>query len=181
MRRLLRRAGVVADVLRLVPNIAATCAACRNWIQPQPASVASVENAEGCNLQVECDSLVAHNKIVFHWNDKSMGWHHAMIVKDRFRKSLISRLAGWCLLYGPKKKPFTDGESGLDKPQQAKDYSISKDITLVIRAPERHAKHIETYCVTSCTVLSHSSMLRASVGCHFPRFCLRPSFVATVS
>eukprot|EP00969_Alexandrium_andersonii_P264551 11692827-Alexandrium_andersonii.AAC.1 len=57
MHRVLKHAGVPDAVLKLNPEIVATCANCRAWAKPPPASVASAELADSFNQQVEGDLM----------------------------------------------------------------------------------------------------------------------------
>ena len=58
MTRLLKHAGIPQDVLAMIPSIVQTCVACRNWAQPLPHTIASVELPEAFNQQVEALSLI---------------------------------------------------------------------------------------------------------------------------
>eukprot|EP00969_Alexandrium_andersonii_P142430 6297916-Alexandrium_andersonii.AAC.1 len=69
MHRVLKHAGVPDAVLKLIPEIVATCTNCRAWAKPPPASVASAELADAFNQQVECDLMLVYDKIVFHCLD----------------------------------------------------------------------------------------------------------------
>ena len=64
MPRVLKHAGVPKEVLDLIPEIVSTCASCRAWARPTPASVASVELAATFNQQVECDLMFFHTYIM---------------------------------------------------------------------------------------------------------------------
>ena len=64
MTRLVRHAGVPAVVLELIPAIISTCASCRAWARPLPASIASVELADTFNQQVECDLMCVYKFII---------------------------------------------------------------------------------------------------------------------
>ena len=60
MDRILKKAGVPNAVCALIPEIVGTCASCRAWRQPPPASVASVELYDTFKQQVEADLMFVY-------------------------------------------------------------------------------------------------------------------------
>ena len=65
MHRILQHAGVPKEVLNLLPGTVHTCASCRAWAKPTPASVASAELADRFNQQVEVDLMFVFSYIIF--------------------------------------------------------------------------------------------------------------------
>ena len=70
MINMFKRVGIATPILDLAPEIVDTCAACRSWSKPLPASVASIEMAETFNDQVEADIVFTHADAVFHSIDR---------------------------------------------------------------------------------------------------------------
>eukprot|EP00971_Amphidinium_carterae_P070838 1401011-Amphidinium_carterae.1 len=57
MVKILKAAGIGDDVLKLLPSIVDTCAACRQWTRPSPEAIPSVQLATSFNIEVEGDLL----------------------------------------------------------------------------------------------------------------------------
>ena len=65
MVRILSRAGVPDETLKLIPEITQTCRICRNWTRPLPHNVASATLPDKFNERVEADIMSVYDKIVF--------------------------------------------------------------------------------------------------------------------
>ena len=54
-------------MLKMIPDIVDTCAACRKWAKPLPDAQTSVEIVDAFNVQVECDLMFVHKYIIMHF------------------------------------------------------------------------------------------------------------------
>ena len=83
MHKLLDRAGVPNEVLKLIPAITQTCGACRNWAKPQPENVTNVDLPDYFNHQVEADLMFVYDNIIFHCIDRCTRWYHSLLITDK--------------------------------------------------------------------------------------------------
>ena len=121
MHRILRQVGVPDNILKLIPGIVATCASCRAWHRPGPASVATAELADTFNQQVEFDLMFMHKYIIFHLIDRCTRWHAACTVPDKHDRTLVNTLDSlWVAHHGPMRELIADGECGLAVAKEAK-------------------------------------------------------------
>ena len=143
MIRLLDRAGV-QNIATLVHEIVDTCAACRKWSKPLPASVASVNVPNAFNEQVECDILFIYDYKIFHMIDRCTRWHAATLVEDKSTESLIGALNdAWITIHGPMKELISDGETAIAEALSSGLFLARHGIKLCPRATDQHARYIE--------------------------------------
>ena len=114
MARTLTHAGTPKRAIDLIPDIVDTCATCRKWIKPLPASVASVNVAEEFNAAIEVDLMFYLDHIILHCICRCTRWHAAIEVKGRDTDTLIEGLHDcWIRIHGPPKELLVDGEGGI--------------------------------------------------------------------
>ena len=143
MQRFLKRAGVSDKTLKLIPDIARTCAVCREWARPGPSNASHVEIPDAFNQQVECDLVFIHKSIIIHFLDRCTRWHAAKVIPDKNAETLINAIDSvWVQLHGPPKEFIMDGEAGVTA-NASKQYFLEKGIKLHIRAKDMHARYIE--------------------------------------
>ena len=102
MEIILKKAGVPNAICALIPEIVRTCASCRAWSRPPPASAASVELADAFNQQVEADLMFVYHYIIFHMIDRCTRWHAACLVNSKEDHVLLDALNTiWVGIHGP--------------------------------------------------------------------------------
>ena len=114
------------------------------WTTPGPDNVCSVDLADKCNAQVECDLLCVHQYIIFHLIDRCTRWHAGRVVPNKEEETLTTALAElWVQIHGPMKELFIDGETGMVASDLSNTYLRRQSIQLRVRAKDQHARFIE--------------------------------------
>ena len=80
--------GVKQEVLDLIPQIVDTCRICRQWAQPGPANVCSVDIPDTFNAQVECDLLFVKGRdgvsyTIFHMLCRCTRWDAGKVIANK--------------------------------------------------------------------------------------------------
>ena len=144
MTTTLQRAGLPREIITMIPDIVDTCAVCRQWMQPLPHSVASVNIPDKFNQQVECDVVFIEKKSVIHFVDRCTRWHAASVIQDRSETSFMYAInQTWLAIHGPMRELIMDGERGVAESVRAASFLARHGIQLVPRAPNQHAQIVE--------------------------------------
>ena len=140
----LKRVGMSQHILDMIPDIVNTCSACRAWVEPQPASIASVGLTETFNDQVEAYLICIYNFIVFHVVGRCTRWHATRLTSSKEDTSLIHTLEeSWTTIHGPMHELTMGCESGVAKSQRTQECLKRRGIKFAPRAPGQHARIIE--------------------------------------
>ena len=148
MVRLLKHAGLPAEVTDQVQDIVDTCSCCRKWTRPLPESVASVEIAEKFNVQVEADLIFYKKYTILAVIDRATRWYAAKVVGEDMQGKRPETLVDafdeiWTSVHGPPQEVICDNEGGLCKADLANLYWQRKGINFHARAVNQHARFIE--------------------------------------
>ena len=143
MQKLLDRAGVPDEVLKLIPAITQTCSACRNWAKPQPENVTNVDLPDYFNHQVEADLMFVFDRIVFHCVDRSTRWYHSLLITDKKEETLIDALDSWVRLHGPMKELYMDQETAIQASAMTTQYLSRHGIMYHPRAQGQQVAYID--------------------------------------
>ena len=106
--------------------------------------MASVEQADSFNQQVEGDLLFVLTYIIYHLIDRCARWHTACLIPSKEDHVLIDALnAMWVGVHGPMRELIRDGESGIARAELARQYDDRHGIKCVPKAKEQQVAHID--------------------------------------
>ena len=97
MINLLKRVGIATLILDMIHEIVQTCASCRAWSKPLPASIASVGMADHFNAQVEADIVFIYAYSIFHLVDRCTRWHATHVTPSKEETSLVTAIDEACV------------------------------------------------------------------------------------
>ena len=95
-------------------------------------------------MQVECDLMFFYKAILFHLIDRCTRWYAAKIVEHKTSQCLLQALDdAWVSIHGPMQEIILDGESGLMKVHDAKQYFERRGIKTIVTPVGQHVPHID--------------------------------------
>ena len=170
MTQVLRAVGVKQRILDMIPEIIQTCAECRKWQCPAPATQHALSASLAFNQHVEFDLLFYRQHIVCHAICRATRWHAATAVASKDGEVLQEALSTmWITIHGPMANLISDGEGGLWRSDVANRLK-RQGIKMQLRAPQQHARYIERRgAVLRATLhVMHEQLERESVQSSFP-------------
>ena len=144
MLRLLRTAGLPAEICNLIPSINDTCRVCQHWAKPSTETKTSSRMIIGFNIEVEGDVMFVRHKgvqnAILVLVDRGVRWSATGILTSRQTTELLTGIDRiWTSIFGPMQVLIFDGETGLDDDESTAYFQL-RGITKRTSAPKQHTR-----------------------------------------